>query len=43
MRYLTEVRLKREAIQHDWWPQYPFAIPTIRNLETLPLDENVTF
>nr|WP_319488991.1 AAA family ATPase [uncultured Caproiciproducens sp.] len=40
-QYLTKVILKRDKIQD--FNQYPFSIPAVKALESLPLHKNVTF
>ncbi|MEM7133299.1 MAG: AAA family ATPase [Chloroflexota bacterium] len=41
MPYLREIRLNREQV--DTFDHYPFSIPAVHTLETLPFHPNVTF
>ncbi len=41
MRYYSSIKFKREEVSD--FAAYPFAIPAVRFLNELPLDENVTF
>jgi predicted ATPase len=40
-QYIREIKLRRERVAS--FTQYPFSLPAVRNLQSLPLHPAVTF